>query len=75
MLRRRTDGPGAAGIHEACCDCEGAHLSTLPAPLQAWVEARKESNFAKFAPYLQEWVDVRREAVRGVWASTRRDGC
>lgn len=29
----------------------------------AWVEARKESNFAKFAPFLQQWVDVRREAA------------
>jgi hypothetical protein len=30
----------------------------------AWVEARKASDFAKFAPFLEEWVEVRREAVR-----------
>lgn len=30
---------------------------------QAWVEARKASDFSKFAPFLQQWVDVRREAV------------
>ncbi|KIZ02696.1 carboxypeptidase Taq [Monoraphidium neglectum] len=30
---------------------------------QAWVEARKASDFSKFAPFLQQWVDVRREAA------------
>lgn len=30
----------------------------------AWVEARKATDFSKFAPYLQEWVDVRRESAR-----------
>ncbi|KAI8464429.1 MAG: putative carboxypeptidase [Monoraphidium minutum] len=29
----------------------------------AWVEARKASDFSKFAPFLQQWVDVRREAA------------
>ncbi|GFH06694.1 uncharacterized protein HaLaN_01364 [Haematococcus lacustris] len=28
---------------------------------QGWVEARKASDFSKFAPYLQEWVDVSKE--------------
>ncbi|GBF90989.1 hypothetical protein Rsub_03844 [Raphidocelis subcapitata] len=30
----------------------------------AWVEARKESDFSKFAPFLKEWVEVRRESAR-----------
>lgn len=30
----------------------------------AWVEARKASDFSKFAPYLKEWVEVRREQAR-----------
>lgn len=36
---------------------------------QAWVEARKASDFSKFAPFLKEWIDVRREQVRrdGAW--------
>ncbi|GFH24699.1 uncharacterized protein HaLaN_22543 [Haematococcus lacustris] len=28
---------------------------------EGWVEARKASDFSKFAPYLQEWVDVSKE--------------
>ncbi|GAX80590.1 hypothetical protein CEUSTIGMA_g8027.t1 [Chlamydomonas eustigma] len=28
---------------------------------QAWVEARKASDFSKFAPYLQKWVDLSKE--------------
>mmetsp|Transcript_24801 Transcript_24801/g.44179 ORF Transcript_24801/g.44179 Transcript_24801/m.44179 type:complete len:373 (-) Transcript_24801:74-1192(-) len=29
--------------------------------MQAWVEARKESDFSKFAPYLEQWVAVSRQ--------------
>mmetsp|Transcript_14162 Transcript_14162/g.36692 ORF Transcript_14162/g.36692 Transcript_14162/m.36692 type:complete len:567 (+) Transcript_14162:1-1701(+) len=32
--------------------------------MQAWVEARKESDFGKFAPFLEEWVAVSREKAR-----------
>lgn len=31
---------------------------------QAWVKARQASDFAQFAPVLQEWVDLRREKAR-----------
>lgn len=34
---------------------------------QAWVEARKASDFSKFAPFLKEWIEVRREQV---WPAT-----
>jgi Zn-dependent M32 family carboxypeptidase len=33
----------------------------MPENLQAWVEARKASDFNKFAPFLQQWVDANRE--------------
>jgi carboxypeptidase Taq len=26
-----------------------------------WVEAKKESNFAKFAPILKKWIDLRKQ--------------
>ena len=29
--------------------------------LQAWIEARQTNDFSKFAPVLQEWVDLVRE--------------
>jgi len=30
------------------------------AAMQAWVEARKESDFSKFEPFLEQWVDLSR---------------
>lgn len=33
---------------------------------QAWVAARKESNFSKFAPFLQQWVDVNKQKAAAI---------
>ena len=52
--------------------CRGATPSVTPmtprrppTPFpQAWVEARKASDFAKFAPFLQTWVDLSREKAK-----------
>eukprot|EP00195_Chlamydomonas_chlamydogama_P008941 CAMPEP_0202902440 /NCGR_PEP_ID=MMETSP1392-20130828/16855_1 /ASSEMBLY_ACC=CAM_ASM_000868 /TAXON_ID=225041 /ORGANISM="Chlamydomonas chlamydogama, Strain SAG 11-48b" /LENGTH=516 /DNA_ID=CAMNT_0049589201 /DNA_START=125 /DNA_END=1675 /DNA_ORIENTATION=+ len=33
---------------------------------EAWVAARKESNFSKFAPFLQQWVDVNKEKAKHI---------
>lgn len=32
----------------------------------AWVAARKESNFSKFAPFLQQWVDVNKQKAAAI---------
>lgn len=34
--------------------------------LQAWVAARKESDFSKFAPFLQQWVDVNKQKAAAI---------
>ncbi len=34
--------------------------------MQAWVSARKASDFSKFAPILQEWVDLTRERSKHI---------
>jgi hypothetical protein len=61
-------GPGS-GPDETCLGVDLALWSPLPAgpdisiPVwyrQAWVEARKASDFSKFAPFLQTWVDLNR---------------
>eukprot|EP00877_Chromochloris_zofingiensis_P002211 jgi/Chrzof1/11991/Cz06g17100.t1 len=33
---------------------------------QAWVEARKESDYSKFAPFLQQWVDVSHQKAAAI---------
>lgn len=48
-----------------------AHHRRAP-PRKAWVEARKASDFAKFAPFLKEWIEVRREQVRQYLGGWRR---
>lgn len=37
---------------------------------EAWVEARKSSDFSKFAPSLQEWVDVNRQRAAHIDPAT-----
>jgi carboxypeptidase Taq len=34
--------------------------------VQAWVSARKESDFSKFAPFLQQWVDVNKQKAAAI---------
>jgi carboxypeptidase Taq len=34
--------------------------------LQAWVEARKASDFSIFAPYLQQWVDLNKQKAKHI---------
>jgi len=31
---------------------------------EAWVSARKESNFSKFSPFLKQWVELRKEQAK-----------
>ena len=54
--------------------CSAALIPHPRARPQAWVEARKASDFSKFAPFLQEWVDVRRKAVSGRVTSQGQGG-
>lgn len=50
--------PSVALAHARCLATAVATPPAPPSSRQAWVAARKASDFSAFAPYLQQWVDV-----------------
>jgi Zn-dependent M32 family carboxypeptidase len=45
-------------------------LATINPLLQAWVEARKASDFSKFAPFLKQWVEVNQQKAKYIDPNT-----
>lgn len=55
--------PAACRLAALNTPCNVLHFVVWP---QAWVAARKESNFSKFAPFLQQWVDVNKQKAAAI---------